>query len=332
VEDALTESDEALSGQLAALVGRLEAQTAHDPSLLAPTSLLESARIQLVEASRALRAYRDRLDVDPAELQSVEERLSAIHDAARRHRVRPEGLPALLAETEARLSALARDADPEPLARRAAACEATYRALAEQLSAKRQFAANELEHRVTATMQELAMAGGRFEVALEPLPVPASHGLERVEFRVASHPKQPLGPLARVASGGELSRIALAIEVATSAVAAVPTLIFDEVDVGIGGTVAATVGRLMRRLASQRQVMCVTHLPQVAAFAGVHYRVTKSGDDDAVRSDVTRLSPAERVEEIARMLAGSEITARTRAHAKELLEQPRRGGDELPLS
>ncbi|MEP6658242.1 MAG: DNA repair protein RecN, partial [Betaproteobacteria bacterium] len=170
----------------------------------------------------------------------------------------------------------------------------------------------------------LAMAGGRLEIALLPLDPPASHGLELVEFQVASHPSQPLGPLARVASGGELSRIALAIQVVTSEVGNVPTLIFDEVDAGIGGAVAATVGRLLQTLGVRRQVLCVTHLPQVAAFADAHFRVVKEGDEAAVRTSVDPLGAADRVEEIARMLAGSAITAKTRAHAKELLAQHRR--------
>ena len=174
-------------------------------------------------------------------------------------------------------------------------------------------------------MQRLAMTGGRLEIALEPLAAPASYGVEQVEFRVASHPKQPLGPLARVASGGELSRIALAIQVVTSEVGEVPTLIFDEVDAGIGGAVAATVGRLLQSLGTRRQVLCVTHLPQVAAFADAHFRVTKHGDaDDACGRTSSRSPGPRRIEELARMLAGSAITAKTRAHAKELLEQHRR--------
>jgi DNA repair protein RecN (Recombination protein N) len=170
------------------------------------------------------------------------------------------------------------------------------------------------------------MEGGRLEIALEPLSTPASFGVEQIEFRVASHPKQPLGPLAKVASGGELSRIALAIQVVTSEVAAVPTLVFDEVDAGIGGTVAATVGELLQELGGRRQVLCVTHLPQVAAFADAHFRVTKDGDDEAVTARVGALKSAGRIEELARMLAGSAITAKTRAHAKELFERHRRGG------
>jgi DNA repair protein RecN (Recombination protein N) len=155
--------------------------------------------------------------------------------------------------------------------------------------------------------------------------MPASYGVEDVEFRVASHPKQPLGPLAKVASGGELSRIALSVQVVTSEVGEVPTLIFDEVDAGIGGAVAATVGELLQALGARRQVLCVTHLPQVAAFADTHFRITKQGDAEAVRADAVALSGADRIEELARMLAGSAITAKTRAHAKELFQRHRRG-------
>jgi len=257
-------------------------------------------------------------------LKRVEDRLAAIHDTARKHRVRPEALPALLAETEARLAALAESADAAALAQRAAQAQRQYDEGASQLAKKRRFHGNELGHRVTDAMQTLAMSGGRFEIAHEPLAAPASYGFEGVEFRVASHPKQTPGPLARIASGGELSRIALAISVVASEAGAVPTLVFDEVDSGIGGAVAATVGQLLQTLATRRQVLCVTHLPQVAAFADAHFRVTKASGKDGAVSDLEKLKQSERVEEIARMLGGVEVTAKTRAHAKELFEQHRR--------
>jgi DNA repair protein RecN (Recombination protein N) len=323
-EDELADSDAAIVRRVGAVISRLQAGTAHDPALGAIVALLEPARIQLDEAARALRNYRQRLDLDPGELARVEERLTAIHDTARRYRVRPDHLPQLLADTQARLAAIAGSADVAALEKRVVETAAGLRVVTDELTKKRRFAASELAHRVTATMQELAMAGGRFEVALERLAAPTSHGQEQIEFRVASHEKQALGPLARVASGGELSRLALAIAVVTSEVMTVPTLIFDEVDVGIGGTVAATVGRLLQALASRRQVMCVTHLPQVAAFADSHFRVAKRGDDDTVRTDVDALRAEARVEELARMHAGSEVTPKTRAHAKELLVQARR--------
>jgi DNA repair protein RecN (Recombination protein N) len=329
-EEALSEGDDALARRLGEIVARLAANAAHDPALAEIVALLEPARIQVDEAARALRGYRQKLELDPAELARVEQRLSAIHDVARKHRVRPEALPELLAATQARLAMLAESADGAALAKRAADAEAAYDTLARQLSAKREYAAHELEERVTAAMQELAMAGGRLEIALERLDTPASHGRERIEFRVAGHPKQPLGPLARVASGGELSRIALAIQVVTSEVGEVPTLIFDEVDAGIGGTVAATVGRLLQSLGERRQVLCVTHLPQVAAFADTHYRVSKQGDARSVRAELEVLTEPARVEELARMLSGKATTAKTRAHAKELLEQHRRAASVRP--
>jgi DNA repair protein RecN (Recombination protein N) len=302
----------------------------NDPALAEVVAMLEPAAVELEEAARALREFLRRLDVDPSELQRVEGRLSAIHDLARRHRVRPEALPALLAETEARLAALAESADAEALARRAAEAGDNFRALAKQLSGKRRFAATELAHRVSAAMQALSMAGGRLEIALDPLPSPAGYGLDEVEFRVATHPKQALAPLARVASGGELSRIALAIQVVASEVGQIPTLIFDEVDSGIGGAVAATVGALLQSLGSDRQVLCVTHLPQVAACADSHFRVSKSGSGEGVTSELAQLSTAERVEELARMLGGAAVTTKTRAHARELLDSGMRSQDAVP--
>ncbi|HZI84048.1 MAG TPA: DNA repair protein RecN, partial [Casimicrobiaceae bacterium] len=323
-EAELIEGEAALDSRLAALVQRLRQALAHDPSLGEVVALLDEARIRVDEAGHALRAYRERLDLDPAELERIDERLAAIHAVARKHRVPPEGLPALAADTEARLALLSETGDREALARAETRALATYRALATQLGAKRRLAAMELAHRVTAAMNELAMGGGRFEVAVSPLAEPASFGMETVEFRVAAHAKQPLGPLASVASGGELSRIALALQVVLADIGEIPTLAFDEVDVGIGGAVAATVGRLLRQLGMKWQVLCVTHLPQVAACADGQYRVMKRGRADSVATALVRLDPAARVEELARMLGGDEITAKARAHARELLAQQRK--------
>jgi DNA repair protein RecN (Recombination protein N) len=325
-EAALAEDDDALTRRLGQLIARVRTAAAHDAGLGEVAALLDPALIQLEEAARALRDYRRRLDIDPGELARVEDRLAAIHDAARKHRVRPEALPGLLSDTRARLAALDESADAEALARRAAETEAAYRTVARDLSGKRRFAANELAHRVTTAMQELAMSGGRLDIVLVPEDPPASYGVEHTEFAIATHPKQPPGPLARVASGGELSRIALAIAVVTSEVASVPTLVFDEVDTGIGGAVAATVGRLLQALGTRRQVLCVTHLPQVAAHADHHFRVAKHGRGNEVTSEVVALERTARVDELARMLSGAEVTAKTRAHAKELFEQHRRAG------
>ncbi len=317
----LIEGEGALSARLAALSQRLRRAATHDRSLEEIIALSEEARVRVDEAGRALRGYRERLDLDPAELSRIEERIAAIHALARKHRVAPEALSALALEVEAKLAALAANADIELLARAEREAHASYQALAMELTAKRKFAAAELSHRVSQTMKQLAMGSGRFEVGLAAVAEPASFGSETLEFKVATHPKQPLGPVARVASGGELSRLALAIQVVLADVAEVPTLIFDEVDVGIGGAVAATVGRLLKGLGARRQVLCVTHLPQVAACADGHYRVTKRGDATGVATELERLDGRQRVEELARMLGGHEITAKTRAHAKELLAQ-----------
>jgi DNA repair protein RecN (Recombination protein N) len=319
----LTEGDAALRARLAELVQRLRQAATHDRALDEVVELADQARIHADEAARVLRAYRERLELDPQELSRIEERIGAIHAVARKYRVAPTALPELSAETQASLAALATQCDPAALARAEKRALDAYRELARQLTAKRKLAAAELSHRTTKTMSELAMDGGRFEVALAPLAEPTSHGLETVEFMVATHPKQPPGLIARVASGGELSRLALALQVVLSEVGDVPTLIFDEVDVGIGGAVAATVGRSLRAVGTRRQVLCVTHLPQVAACADRHYRVIKTSSRKGVATELSPLDGGERVEELARMLGGHEITAKTRAHAKELLAQQR---------
>jgi DNA repair protein RecN (Recombination protein N) len=315
--------DGALGARLAAVAHRLKQAAQHDQALSDIVQLADEAKIRVDEAGRSLRAYRERLDLDPGELARVETRLAAFHDLARKHRVRPEALPALADETARRLAELIADSDAGALERAADQARQSFDALARELSARRKAAALSLGKKVTAMMKKLAMAGGRCEITLIALAEPASFGAETVEFRVATHPKQPLGALARVASGGELSRLALAIQVVLAEVGRVPTLIFDEVDVGIGGAVAVTVGRMLRELGLRRQVLCVTHLPQVAACADEHYRVTKIGKGDAVASELARLSAGARVEELARMLGGHEITAKTRAHAGELLAQQR---------
>jgi DNA repair protein RecN (Recombination protein N) len=323
---ALTEGDDSLTTRVAQLIHRLTQAADLDPALVPVVDLIAPAAIQIDEAARALRDYQRRLDLDPAELARVEARLGAIHDMARKHRVRPEELQALQETTAQRLKALDAESDATALAQAVDEALSRYDALARELGAGRAAAAKALARRVSATMHELAMAGGRLEIALDPESAPTSHGRERVEFRIATHPKQPVAPLARVASGGELARVALAIHVAAGDVGDVPTLVFDEVDTGIGGPVAATVGRMLQTLGARRQVLCVTHLPQVAAHADHHYRVAKTGDGETVSSELAQLASTARIDELARMLAGSAITSKTRAHAKELYEQHRRGG------
>ncbi|MEO8536546.1 MAG: DNA repair protein RecN [Betaproteobacteria bacterium] len=322
-EQALADGDDALARRLVQLLNGLRQASSHDATLMDVVALLEPASIQIDEASRALRDYTRRLDLDPNELERIERRLSAIHDMARKHRTRPDGLFALAGSITQRLDSLAAT-DTGALAEAAAVARGRYDAAAATLTVRRAASAKTLSQCVTAAMQDLAMSGGRFDVVLEALGEPASFGRERVAFLISTHPKQPAAPLSRVASGGELARVALAIEVAASDVGNVPTLVFDEVDTGIGGAVAATVGRLLQRLGERRQVLCVTHLPQVAAHADHHYRVVKTGTRTQVSSELSQLSAVARVDELARMLAGTEITVKTRAHARELFDQHRR--------
>jgi DNA repair protein RecN (Recombination protein N) len=296
-------------------------QLAQVDSALAETQgLLDSAQAQLQEAVYALRHYADRLDLDPARLSGVGERLAAIHAAARKYRCDPEELADKLGALKSRLADLELAADFAALLEQEAAALAAYKAIAAKLTAGRKKAAAKLGKDVTTAMKSLAMGGGVFEVMLVPVAGSGSgHGDEQVEFRVAANPGIEPRALAKVASGGELSRISLAIQVVASRSAAVPTLIFDEVDAGIGGAVAEVVGKKLRELGAARQVLCVTHLPQVAAQADQQWSVAKQDDKGVVRSAVRVLDADGRIDEIARMLGGLSITATTRKHAAEML-------------
>jgi DNA repair protein RecN (Recombination protein N) len=252
-------------------------------------------------------------------LSELDNRIDAVTQMARKHRVPPEELPDLLQSLQTRLAELTLRADPAALAEREGKAEAAFRDVAKKLSAVRAKAAKALSAAVTAGMQELAMAGGRFEIGLEALPEGASCGLETIEFRVSANAGQPLRALAKVASGGELSRIGLALQVIASQANPAGTLIFDEVDVGIGGRVAEIVGRMLRELGKSRQVLCVTHLPQVAAQADWQWSIAKETRGGVTTSSVSVLDRAARVGEIARMLGGEKITETTRRHAAEML-------------
>jgi DNA repair protein RecN (Recombination protein N) len=317
--DTLSEGENSGLAQLNSIVGRLTALVEHDPRLREILDLLDPARIQLQEAVHALRRYGERLDLDPQRLREVEARLDAIHTAARKYRVEPEALPARLEAVRARLDEMGEGGSVEALREQEDAAHAACVTEARKLSAGRKKAAKKLSDQVTAAMQELAMAGGRLEAALIAAPEVAAYGLENVEFLVATHKGMAPQPLAKVASGGELSRISLAIQAVTSQVAQVPTLIFDEVDAGIGGRVAEIVGRMLKQLGSRHQVMCITHLPQVAASADQQWQVDKSSANGTMSSRVTPLEAQQRVEEIARMLGGLKITETTRRHAAEML-------------
>ena len=311
--------DHPIVSQLSGLNQKLGKLVSVDAELQPIVDLIESSRIQLQESVYALNNYLDRVELDPERLHQLDARMEAMHSTARKFRVTPEELPEEHAKLSEKLQHLADASDIEGLLRQEAKVEAEYRAVAERLSATRRAAALELGQAVTRAMQELSMTGGSFEIALHPCE-PAAHGLEQVEFLVAGHAGTAPRSLAKVASGGELARIALAISVITSHATTTPTLIFDEVDSGIGGAVAEVVGRLLKRLGQGRQVLCVTHLPQVASQANQHFQVAKSTlDNGKTASRIDMLDAKARVEEVARMLGGLEITATTRKHARELL-------------
>ena len=318
--EILSEGEGAALDQLNAVIARLKPLLQHDQRLKEILDALEPAQIQLQEGANALRHYSERTDLDPQRLREVEQRLDALHTAARKYRVDPDALPELAEHTRQRLAELGAGGDPETLRRRESEAEAAYREVAKKLTTGRRKAAKKLAEAVTAGMQDLAMQGGVFEVGLEALDSPAAHGMEQIEFRVAPHQSMTPQPIAKTASGGELSRLSLAIQTVLSRVAQVPTLIFAEVDVGIGGRVAEIVGRMLRELGARHQVMCITHLPQVAACADRQWQVRKDGSGARPASTVTPLDDNGRVEEIARMLGGLKITDTTRRHALEMLQ------------
>jgi DNA repair protein RecN (Recombination protein N) len=318
--DSLSESENAALGALSGVLSRLRPLTEYDGLLRDTIAVLESGEAQLREAAYALRHYADRIELDPKRLHEVEQRLEAVHNAARKFRTRPEALPELLDSLRDRLKDLEITADLKALAMQEQAARSRYDGLATRLSAERTKAAAKLGREVNTAMKELAMSGGRFEVELRSLlPDGSVAGNEQVEFLVTTNPGTEPRPLGKVASGGELSRISLAIQVITSRAAAVPTLIFDEVDAGIGGAVAEVVGKKLKTLGGERQVLCVTHLPQVAAQAREQWSVAKGTESGSARSRVAVLDQKSRIEEIARMLGGVAITATTRKHAAEML-------------
>ncbi|HEX2530893.1 MAG TPA: DNA repair protein RecN [Burkholderiaceae bacterium] len=321
-QEALTTISESdtnpMLSQLSLLTQKLVKLAEIDEALKPVVDALEPARIQLQEAVYALNDYLGRVELDPERLHEVEARLEAIHSTARKFHVMPEELPQEFESLSAQLRQLADASDLDALRAQEDKLKAAYMDIAQKLSGARAKAAKALGEVVTAAMQDLSMAGGRFEIALRACE-PGGYGLEQVEFMVAAHAGTTPRPLVKVASGGELARISLAISVITSSATATPTLIFDEVDSGIGGGVAEVVGRLLKRLGQDRQVLCVTHLPQVASQANQHFQVSKQSAGGKTVSSIDPLDAKARVEEIARMLGGLEITATTRKHARELL-------------
>lgn len=317
--DVLSDMDGNCLSLLSQVQNRLGKLSGFDPRLAESLALLDSVDAELREVVYSLRDYGSSFDDDPQQLVQVEARIDALMSMARKYRCQPEDLVKKLADWETQLAALEAATDQEALATAEAAALARYRAQAESLSGKRRQAASELSARISTEMQRLAMEGARFAIELSAASEPTAHGLETIEYLVAANQGSTLRPLAKVASGGELSRISLAMQVVISQVASVPTLIFDEVDVGIGGRVAEVVGKLLKQLGQRYQVLCVTHLPQVASCGDQHWRVSKSSTDGRTVSRISPLDGEGRVLEIARMLGGEDITATTRQHASEML-------------
>jgi DNA repair protein RecN (Recombination protein N) len=323
VTQIIQENEEtSVSQQLARAIRQLESLGQYDARLGEIVALLNEAAIQIDEAGGRLRHYLDSLELDPARLQTVERRLSTVHDLARKHKVKPEELPAVHARLRTELSDVENlDTSLGQLQDKLKNTRATYLKEAKDISRGRETAAKKFARVVTDEMQELGMPGGKFSVALAALPEgeAGAYGLERIEFLVSANPGLPARPLAKVASGGELSRISLALQVILAGAGRIPTMIFDEVDVGIGGRVAEVVGRKLRALGHTRQVLCITHLAQVAAQGVQHVLVQKRNEGKIMLAEAMPLGDRERTLEIARMIGGVEISKQTLAHAKDML-------------
>jgi len=305
-------------------VQKLEALSEHDPKLGELMTLLTEASIQVDEAASGLHNYIDDLELDPQRLEWLDQRLAAIQDLSRKHQVQAETLPDVLQRLQTELSDIEDfDVNLARLEEEIKQAHTDYIEQAQIISKERQSAAAKLGHDVSSRMQDLGMQGGQFSITLTPLNDGeiSPTGLERAEFLVSANPGQPLLPLSKVASGGELSRISLALQVITATIGRIPTLIFDEVDVGIGGRVAEIVGQQLHRLGQSRQVMCITHQAQVAAQGNQHLQVAKESRDGETVSHIQSLAEQQRVEEIARMIGGIEISQQTRDHAEDMLSR-----------
>ena len=306
-------------GLLSQAISQLQDQAHVEPEFQSIAEVLQSSLAQAEDAAHSLQTYLRKTDLDPDRLKELDQRMSQWLSLARRYKRPPEELAALLASWKKELNALEAASDLEVLEAQEKAASVAYQTEAKKLSQQRKKAAPKLAQAVTSAMQNLGMQGGRFEVALLSLENAAQHGLEDIQFLVAGHAGSTPRPVGKVASGGELSRIALAIAVTTSELGEAGTLIFDEVVSGVGGAVAETVGRLMKQLGMHRQVLAVTHLPQVASCADHHLLVSKASSKEGVSSSVTPIAGEQRVTEIARMLGGEKLSATTLAHAREML-------------
>ncbi|MGB5275953.1 MAG: DNA repair protein RecN [Gammaproteobacteria bacterium] len=308
-----------LSHHISALAEIAEIDNTLEPAI----DMLQEANIQLEECVAQLRDYFDAVELDPAELASIEQRIQSILDLSRKHRVEPDQLPAVEQQLAAELNEISHaDERLDELRHQHEVLQKQYHSAARKLSASRRQAANKLNAEITRAMQTLGMKGGTFLIEVESNDASASiNGLDKIEFTVSANTGQACKPLARVASGGELARISLAIQMITAAQCRIPTMIFDEVDSGVGGGIAEIVGKQLRLLGNSNQVVCITHLPQVASQAHQHLRVYKQSDQEQTQTNVYALDPSERIEEIARMLSGVEITQQSLAHAKDMISR-----------
>lgn len=318
---ALDDDEAGAARSLSRAFESIKTAARHDPALEDVLQSIETAEIAVTQATSDLNRYIDTFDLDPARLQALDERMQAIFSAARKYRCEPEELPDRYTEIKQELDGLSEAHDVQALK---VACEQTskaYEAVAKQLSRERQQGAKALSERVTTNMQSLGMQGGKFEIDIAPSDA-ASHGIDKISFMVSGHEGVAVAPLSKVASGGELSRISLALSVVASQATDIPTLVFDEVDSGVSGAVAQMVGRLLKELGVSHQVLCITHLPQVAAYAEHHYRVSKQkGTGGEIQSHLRKLGEKEKIQAVAELLGGVDITATTLKHARELIEQ-----------
>ena len=319
---ALNENEENLVSQLGRVIHTISDMQQMDEGVTGTHDLLQSALVEIEEASHELRDYIERLDIDPAEFQQLDQELTLLHDLARKHQVTMLELPETKQAIEQELEQLSGDEQTfDELEKELETHQSNYQKVASKVSKERAKSAKSLEKQVVKLMKDLGLGNGVFEVALNPVDKDTykSNGLETAEFMVSTNPGQQPQPLRKVASGGELSRISLALQVINAQTIQLPTLIFDEVDVGIGGGTAEIVGKLLADLGKKAQILCVTHQAQVAAQGHQHLMVAKSQDKKSTQTELQELGTDQRVEELARMIGGVEITETIRNHARELL-------------
>ncbi len=320
------EDDNTLYDQLYHMISELEKFVSVDAELKTPLDNLQNIHIQLKDTASTLRNYAEQLSFDPQVLQALGERIATIEEIARKHKVKPSRLFSLRMSIEEKLKTLKNErGDTAKIKKSIHETEYQYQALAKEISSSRKQAADELNEKISDYMQSLGMQGGRFQIDVQTknYTEPTRNGLDDIQFMVSTNPGQSSQLMSKVASGGELSRLSLAIQITTVNNLKIPTLIFDEIDTGVGGATAEVVGKHLRKLSNEAQVFCVTHLPQVAAQAHHHYKVDKQERNSAITAKISHLEKDARIKEIARMLGGIEMTQNTHEHAKEMLCQIR---------